>query len=97
MPPSPSLLSTSPGLYNRRSSSGASGSSAATRDWRASGVEAGGLDAVFGSDDEEGGATLRSPGIGRTSSSTSYPGVNDGDAIVWSRWDDLREKGAIPR
>ena len=97
MSPSPSLLSTSPTLSSRRPSSGVSGNNTASRDWKASGAEAGGLDAVFGSDDEEGGATLMSPAIGRTPSSTSYPGIDDGDVIIWSRWDHLREKGAIPR
>lgn len=98
----PSLLSTSPASPSsgipRRKGTGSSGTGAiSTVDWRArsTGQYASGLDEVFGSDEEE--AALRSPGIGRTLSSTSYPGVGDGDSILWSRWDELKEGSSSPR
>jgi hypothetical protein len=55
-----------------------------------------GLDDVFGSDDEEGvvGAPVHRI---RASSTTSYPGVADGDPILWSRWDELRGDDGVVR
>jgi hypothetical protein len=53
-------------------------------------------DDVLGSDNEEGIVAAPVHRI-RGSSNTSYPGVADGDPILWSRWDELRGDGAITR
>lgn len=50
----------------------------------------GALDDVFGSDEED--AAGAAPALTtRTLSNTSYPGLDDGDAILWARWDQLKE------
>lgn len=52
---------------------------------------------MFASDEEVEAALspLGAPALGTRSSSnasnTSYPGANNGDAILWSRWDQLRD------
>ena len=50
-----------------------------------------GLDEVFGSDEEDENIAGPPEMSRRTLSATSYPGVGDGDMILWSRWDELRE------
>ena len=53
----------------------------------------GGLDDVFGSDEEE---VVVDPARGALSN-TSYPGVADGDPVLWSRWDQLLDKNKLAR
>lgn len=48
----------------------------------------GGLSEVFGSDDEDENESAVS--IERRTLSTTYPGVGEGDMILWSKWDQLR-------
>jgi hypothetical protein len=89
------LLSTSPAspAMSKRRGSGGTGVLSMTNDWRsrnATQFGMGGLDDVFGSDEEEEGEELVPPFGRRVSSNTEYPGVADGDPILWSRWDELR-------
>ena len=88
------LLSTSPAspaAFKRRGSNGIN-----TNDWRARNAGQFGMDDVFGSDEEE--AVDVTPARGqRAYSNTSYPGVADGDPILWSRWDQLRDDCKLER
>jgi hypothetical protein len=51
------------------------------------------MDDVFGSDEEDGGVLAPAAAKNRTSSHTSYPGVADGDLMLWSKWDESRDHG----
>jgi hypothetical protein len=66
-----------------------------TNDWRARNVSQfgmAGLDDVFGSDEEDGVVGEALSHRMQVPSNTSYPGAADGDPILWSRWDVLRDE-----
>lgn len=77
------LPSTLPALNRPESSSGIG-----VTDYKAPNIGLGGLDEVFGSDEDE--TAFAPPIVRRPLSATSYPGVGEGDMILWSRWDELR-------
>ena len=90
------LLSTSPASPAINKRRGSSGSGVGTNDWRARNAGQfgmGGLDDVFGSDEED----VVIDNARGALSNTSYPGVTDGDPIHWSRWDQLLDESKLAR
>lgn len=81
-----------------------------SNDWRARNVSGGnlpshgaaGLDEVFASDEDASSAATTSPAPAfnmraLSNASNTYPGADASDAILWSRWDYLREGNTTRR